>query len=368
MTSWLNVFFKNGRDMVKRRIIRIVKSLIRVPYFGVHIESVYSSIRYKIGLRKLKRSKPIKIQHVSANCGTDYYPLVSVIVPCYNHKQYLKKRLDTIYNQTYKNIEVIILDDCSTDGSRDILLEYVDRYSEITRYEFNDKNVGRVFLQWEKGIALAKGELIWIAESDDWCELNFLETLVKELSDQSVVLAFAPSRFMKNNRVTWSTELYLMDTNLDMLSSWTMTSDQALDRGFANKNIIVNSSSSLFKNPGAVPEAVKEVWKNTRLCGDWIFYLYLAKGKSISYTTETINYYRIHGTSTSLKIQNEIETYYKEQEVVSKFIAKNYNNLDLKVFEKTRDILHKHYLSNDFGDDSSDVDKWYSIQNIKMSL
>lgn len=57
------------------------------------------------------------------------YPLVSVIVPNYNHASFLVERLESIYNQTYKNIEVILLDDCSTDNSREILSYYAEKYA-----------------------------------------------------------------------------------------------------------------------------------------------------------------------------------------------------------------------------------------------
>ena len=89
----------------------------------------------------------------------DVAPLVSIIVPNYNHALYLRERLDTIYNQTYPNFEVILLDDCSTDDSRDILEEYAERYSKNTRILFNDVNSGSVFQQWNKGlIYLDSGE------------------------------------------------------------------------------------------------------------------------------------------------------------------------------------------------------------------
>ncbi len=94
-------------------------------------------------------------------------PFVSIIVPNYNHEKYLRQRLDSIYGQTYKNYEVILLDDCSSDDSRTILNEYRDRYPDRTRCEFNETNSGGVFRQWRKGISLAKGDYIWIAESDD---------------------------------------------------------------------------------------------------------------------------------------------------------------------------------------------------------
>ena len=101
------------------------------------------------------------------------YPLVSVIIPNFNHAPYLEQRLESVFNQTYQNFEVIILDDHSTDNSMEIIMRYKDN-PHVSHIIENDINSGKVFKQWNKGFHLAKGELIWIAESDDFCELNML--------------------------------------------------------------------------------------------------------------------------------------------------------------------------------------------------
>lgn len=80
-----------------------------------------------------------------------YAPLVSVIVPNYNHVKYLRQRLESIYNQTYNKFEVILLDDASTDESVEVLKEYQSKYSEKTTLVINDQNSGNTFKQWKKG-------------------------------------------------------------------------------------------------------------------------------------------------------------------------------------------------------------------------
>ena len=110
--------------------------------------------------------------------------LVSIIVPNYNHARYLKERLDSIYNQTYRHFEVILLDDCSTDGSVEVLKEYARKYPENTRLVANEHNSGKVFHQWNKGLELARGEFVWIAESDDFAEPDFLASCVEQLDQE----------------------------------------------------------------------------------------------------------------------------------------------------------------------------------------
>ena len=118
-------------------------------------------------------------------------PLVSVIIPNYNHAKYLDQRIQTVLGQTYQNFEVIILDDCSTDNSLEVIEKYKTN-SHISQIVVNEKNSGNTFLQWDKGIHLAQGDLIWVAESDDYCELNFLDELVKAYNrDEHTVLAYS---------------------------------------------------------------------------------------------------------------------------------------------------------------------------------
>ena len=83
----------------------------------------------------------------------DSYPLVSVIVPNYNHEKYLPERLNSILNQTFQDFELILLDDCSTDGSREILKSF-KKNSKVTHLEFSVSNSGSPFKQWAKGVNL----------------------------------------------------------------------------------------------------------------------------------------------------------------------------------------------------------------------
>ncbi len=99
-------------------------------------------------------------------------PAVSIIVPNYNHEIHLLKRLETIFNQTFRDFEVILLDDASTDESRKILEEYAGR-PEVTHFLVNTENSGSAFQQWKKGIRLAEGDYVWIAESDDFSDRYF---------------------------------------------------------------------------------------------------------------------------------------------------------------------------------------------------
>ena len=99
--------------------------------------------------------------------------MVSVIIPNYNHASFLKQRIDSVLNQTYPDFEVVILDDCSTDNSKSIIEQYRGHH-KVNNIVYNNINSGSSFQQWKKGIDFAKGEWIWVAESDDYAHENLL--------------------------------------------------------------------------------------------------------------------------------------------------------------------------------------------------
>lgn len=270
---------------------------------------------------------------------------VSIIVPNFNHAAFLRERLESVYGQTVQPYEIFLMDDASTDESREILLEYQKKYPEITKLCFNEKNQGKVFAQWEKGILQATGDLIWIAESDDFCERNFLEKLLPAFKDEAVSLAFARTVFMQNGHKVNSTEAYLRDfAEFDWTSSFFVTAHQLMKHAFSIRNVIPNVSGVVFRRPMSLSEELRVLWeKDLRLCGDWAFYAEIIKGGCVYYAHDTANYYRIHAGSTSLRIQQE-ERYYEEHEKLACFLARNYR-IPMECHRRHLEELKQHNSS-----------------------
>src|SRR4029079_6542776 len=91
---------------------------------------------------------------------------VSVIVPNYNYERYLKTRIESILDQTYPIYELILLDDASRDNSVAVARELLTRANIEYRIVTNSSNSGSVSLQWKRGLELARGDVVWIAEAD----------------------------------------------------------------------------------------------------------------------------------------------------------------------------------------------------------
>lgn len=115
--------------------------------------------------------------------------LISIIVPVYNVEKYLRKCLDSLVNQTYKNIEIIIIDDGSTDGSGKIADEYVNAYDNVKVIHTEN---GGLSAARNIGLDNATGEFLAFIDSDDWIDLNTFEVAYKMISSNDYDLsAFA---------------------------------------------------------------------------------------------------------------------------------------------------------------------------------
>ena len=100
-------------------------------------------------------------------------PLVSIVIPVYNRELYIEDAIRSAISQTYQNIEIIIVDNCSTDSTWDILNEWEKKDNRIKIFQ-NDSNIGPV-LNWNECFRHASGEYIKILWSDDWISHKFVE-------------------------------------------------------------------------------------------------------------------------------------------------------------------------------------------------
>lgn len=230
-------------------------------------------------------------------------PVVSVIVPSYNHAQFLEQRLQSILNQTFQDFELIILDDVSPDTSREIIEKY-RQHPKVAHIFYNKENSGSTFFQWNKAIfELAKGQFIWIAESDDCADPTLLETLVVPMQKQSnIVVSYCQStRMNSDGKITGN----WLDHTADLVGgnifekSFTMSGNDYIDQFLVYKNTIPNASATVFRS---------DVYKQTggadvtlRTNGDWDLWFKMLLGGDIFYTPQTLNHFRYHASSVIAK-------------------------------------------------------------------
>lgn len=226
----------------------------------------------------------------------NYRPLVSIIVPTYNHGEFLEERLESIYRQTYDGpVEVYLLDDASSDYSPRILQSFAGRFPTITTLITNSENSGSAFRQWRRGLGLARADVVWIAESDDVCDPDFLETLVPFMANPAVMLAFSRTVFFRGttSNVVLTLEDYLHDVGPFRFDvPWIRPGAGLVATGFAEKNLVPNVSGAVFRHPRRMLFLDSDEWLDMRLAGDWIFYLEIIKSGLVAYSPSTTNYHR----------------------------------------------------------------------------
>lgn len=121
--------------------------------------------------------------------ASDTRPLVSVVIPNYNHRQYIRAAIDSVLAQTYDNIEIIVVDNFSTDGSWDAITPYAPRGVMAFRFA----NGGVIAAGRNHGMARASGDLIAFLDSDDTWKPDKLERQIPHFLDPAVALVAATS-------------------------------------------------------------------------------------------------------------------------------------------------------------------------------
>lgn len=252
-------------------------------------------------------------------------PSVSVIVPNFNYGRYLRQRIDSILAQTHQDMEIIILDDGSTDDS----LSIIECYAHIpfVRVVRNTVNSGSVFAQWKKGLELARSGIIWIAEADDTCTPNFLETLLPAFRDPSIALATCASKVIDAHDIDMGFDYrdlpYMTQLSSDRwYSDYICTGQEEVFHGMGSRNTIFNASSVLFRKPAL---AILDDSLSYTMSGDWLFYLNILKKSSLAYFAKAMNMHRRHDASVAAKVDASFDDLLQEFWRVHSWVIKEYD-------------------------------------------
>lgn len=223
--------------------------------------------------------------------------MVSIIVPNYNHTAFLEARIRSLLSQDFVDYEILLLDDASSDNSVDILRGY-ESHPKV-RVQCSNTNSGSPFRQWRRGIDMARGEFVWIAESDDTADSAFLKTLMSRLeSDTSVSVAYCQSRRIDcHGRDAGGMGHWTNDLDATRwLGDYTNEGVAECRDYLVHKNTIPNASAVVFRKSAFV--AVDEAFEQLKLCGDWLAWsqILLAGGR-LSYVSQPLNCFREHSRS-----------------------------------------------------------------------
>lgn len=230
---------------------------------------------------------------------------VSALVPSYNHGRYIRERIESILNQTFTNIELIVIDDGSDDDSHSIISELQSQHG--FKYLLNERNSGTPFAAWERICTLASGDYIWVCESDDVAEASFVATAVASLEAEPDAVMFYSSSLIINevSETIGHTDSYFH--NIWKESRW--DTDFSADgltellqfqlRG----QTVPNMSSALF-TAAAFRAAFTPFLKRLRLTGDWLFVGDVMKQGKVVFRHAALSQFRKHEVTSRVRVKS----------------------------------------------------------------
>ncbi len=224
-------------------------------------------------------------------------PVVSVIVPNYNHAIFLRERLDSILNQTFQDFELILLDDCSTDDSANVLDSYKE-HPRVSSVVVNHTNTGSPCSQWKTGLEQARGHYVWIAESDDVADSSFLEVLLQTMSDYpDVMVAYSQSRRIDQDGQNLGVQDWTDDLDpVRWKSAFHNTCVDELTSFLRFRNTVPNASAALIRRDAFAGVIFPD---DMLYAGDWFVWLQvLSRGGTVIYHPESLNLFRSHNATT----------------------------------------------------------------------
>ena len=207
-------------------------------------------------------------------------PLVSIIIPVYNTEQFLDECLNSVVNQTYKNLEIILINDGSTDSSLEICKKYQQKDKRIILISQENKGAGTAR---NKGLDIAKGEYITFVDSDDFINLKMIEIFLNACLNHNVSVALA------------NHYRYVNDVNKKL----------CIRLKTNNKIINPNLSAACIKSPLACNNFYhKSMVQDIRFPGTFsedcsFWYQVISKRPKLIYIHEPLYYYRQHASSRS---------------------------------------------------------------------
>lgn len=256
-------------------------------------------------------------------------PRVSVVVPNYNYARFLPDRIRTIESQYFPIYELIILDDCSSDDSVQIIEGIIRKSALDIKFVRNNSNSGSVFAQWQKGVELATGDLVWIAEADDLSESNFLTDVLRGFNNPNVVLSYCESKQIAlDGKVLCDNYLdYVTDVGRERwLKPYIRNGRDEIVDALSIKNTIPNVSAVVFRRD-ILSQVLKREQDQVRgfiVAGDWYVYTKVLEHGGIAFTPISANRHRRHAasvTNASLNLSQLAEIVKMQRMVATSYLV-----------------------------------------------
>ena len=261
-------------------------------------------------------------------------PAVSIVVVCYNQLRFLRQRLTTIEAQGLHEVELILVDDRSTDGSSEWLRDYANARGVL--FLQPDRRLACPVKTWSLGVNSARGKWVWLAEADDLAAPDFLETLynIAEAEDKYDFLYGASVKVDAANVIYGDYQPpYEVAGIRPLPSPYLLVPGRSLLRTFLQGNPVPNVSACLFRAQALRP--VLESPEDLYLSGDWWVYCQIALKSGLCYVPKVLNGHRCHTNSVRAEAERSWVRV-KERYQVLQLIKKRFHPSD----KDWEDALH----------------------------
>lgn len=216
--------------------------------------------------------------------------LISIIVPIYNIEMYLKRCVDSLINQTYKNIEILLVNDGSTDNSPLICKEYEEKHKNVI--VFLDKKNGGVSDARNLGLKHATGEYVTFVDADDYVDEKFIEKLYNQVKDNPAVLVISNAKNFDDNSIIETKKLIEKEIELNKEQC---IKELLLEKKFFSvcwgklyktelaKQIEFDKSMKIAEDFKYIMDYFKKIKENDKviIIPDRLYYYYLRQGSAI---------------------------------------------------------------------------------------
>jgi len=225
----------------------------------------------------------------------DAADLISVIVTNYNHARYLDQRMQSLLNQTYPNLEIIVIDNCSTDNSREVLAKYKDK-PQVKIVDM-EKNIGNINTS-NLGVSMSRGKFFIFSEADDYCDPTQIERLHQAMvGHEQIGAAFCRSYMVDGEGKIFDEDFNYRDRSFkEFCSKDTLIPGSMARRFFLYSCIIPNFSAVLFRRN--FYDLAQGITHRFKTCADWDLWFRMSQLCDFYYLTAPLNYFRRHAQTT----------------------------------------------------------------------
>ncbi len=262
--------------------------------------------------------------------------LVSVVVASYNHAEYLEQRMDSLINQTYSNIEILVIDDCSTDNSVEILEKYASHAK--VRLIVRERNGGWVVVS-NQGVEMSVGEFVIFANCDDACDPHMIERLVDAMrTNPTAGISYCRSLMIDDQGMLLGDDFLIRERAFRLrCHNDALLTQKEMSRFLLHSCVIPNLSAALFRRRSYI--SCGGLTPEYRVCSDWDLFFKIAAHYDVAYVAQPLNEFRQHKTT----IRNSTKERILYEEIMG-LLLRQIGLLDLTFIERLKYRLRVMYL------------------------